>query len=595
MLAATLCLMIFRGVAATSSPRPIKQAFSTVAWSVDTAQSPASPPRFVAETNRVVVNGRPLTLAWSQYQGAIGIADSGLLHGLGVELLNTESAAQQPVQWFSQPSVTPLQLSTWLTQRHRFLDITSLSRRAGWQVDVRGDTLHIATPTAGVIGVRQGRQSWGDRLVIDLDRPTPWQIIEDGNGFTVAIDAQSSQALRSLPSRQGVYLTGFRLEQSGNQTLLRLQTANGIRPYGWTLPNPTRLVIDLRPDALVQRNIVWAPGMRWRQQLLTLGRDRFPVVWLEIDPRQPGLTLRPITSNPLGAVGTTPLLTMAAQAGAIAAMNGGFFNRNNQLPLGAIRRDGQWFSGAILNRGAVGWNDAGEVGIDRLSLQTVLITENGQQFPILHLNSGYVTAGLSLYTSEWGATYTPLTDQETLIGVQNNQVVTQQVSGIAGQAPVAIPANGALLVARANATAATALPTGTRLQWTITTNPTNFNAYPSIMGGGPLLIKNRQIVLNADAEGFSSAFSTQAAPRSVIATTGEGTLIMATIHNRVGGSGATLEEAAQLMQQWGAIDALNLDGGSSTSLYLNGVLLNRPPQTAARVHNGIGVFIQPSF
>jgi len=48
------------------------------------------------------------------------------------------------------------------------------------------------------------------------------------------------------------------------------------------------------------------------------------------------------------------------------------------------------------------------------------------------------------------------------------------------------------------------------------------------------------------------------------------------------------------MQQLGAVNALNLDGGSSTTLYLGGQLLDRLPRTAARVHNGIGVFLQPS-
>jgi len=42
----------------------------------------------------------------------------------------------------------------------------------------------------------------------------------------------------------------------------------------------------------------------------------------------------------------------------------------------------------------------------------------------------------------------------------------------------------------------------------------------------------------------------------------------------------------------GCIHALNLDGGSSTSLYLGGQLLDRSPNTAARVHNGIGIFLE---
>ncbi|MEQ8958771.1 MAG: phosphodiester glycosidase family protein, partial [Coleofasciculus sp. C2-GNP5-27] len=60
------------------------------------------------------------------------------------------------------------------------------------------------------------------------------------------------------------------------------------------------------------------------------------------------------------------------------------------------------------------------------------------------------------------------------------------------------------------------------------------------------------------------------------------------------GKGPNLTETAQLMQQLGSVDALNLDGGSSTGLYLGGHLLDRSPYTAARVHNGLGLF-RPTF
>jgi exopolysaccharide biosynthesis protein len=99
--------------------------------------------------------------------------------------------------------------------------------------------------------------------------------------------------------------------------------------------------------------------------------------------------------------------------------------------------------------------------------------------------------------------------------------------------------------------------------------------------------------LDAKAEGFSDAFRQQLAIRSVIGTTARGTLIVAAIHDRIGGRGPSLAETAQLMQQMGAIDALNFDGGSSTGLYLGGQLLDRSAYTAARVHNGFGLFLIP--
>jgi exopolysaccharide biosynthesis protein len=106
-------------------------------------------------------------------------------------------------------------------------------------------------------------------------------------------------------------------------------------------------------------------------------------------------------------------------------------------------------------------------------------------------------------------------------------------------------------------------------------------------------VQNRQIVLDAKGEKFSDAFIAQKAVRSGICTTTTGNLIIAAVHNRAGGAGPTLAEHAQLMQLLGCVNALNLDGGSSTSLYLGGQLLDRSPNTAARVHNGIGIFLQP--
>ncbi|NJR32878.1 MAG: phosphodiester glycosidase family protein, partial [Chamaesiphon sp. CSU_1_12] len=56
-------------------------------------------------------------------------------------------------------------------------------------------------------------------------------------------------------------------------------------------------------------------------------------------------------------VGTNHLIKSVAQTQFVAAINGGYFNRNNRLPLGALKRDGKWLSSPILNRGAIGWND----------------------------------------------------------------------------------------------------------------------------------------------------------------------------------------------------------------------------------------------
>jgi hypothetical protein len=593
VLVAALYALIPKGGTAEAL-RAAQTAQRSQSWTAAIAQvSPTVP--LTQQGNQVTLNGLTRSIAWSQRQQQIGIADAGLFQAFGIDLLNTEDAARQPVQWFSQPATEPFVLDSWLTNQHRYLSISEFAQRQGWQIRTSGTTLQVTTPPCRVTGVRQGRQTWGDRLVLDLDRSTPWQITEQGSEFVVAVDAQIDPALvQNFVAAPGNRITSLRLETSGSQTLIRVGISSSLRPRVWTLPNPNRLVIDVRPDSIVERNIVWAPGVRWRQQVVRQGNSQFPVVSLTIDPRQPGVALKPIWNDPATAIGTAPLLSIAQRWQAAAAINGGFFNRNNQLPLGAIRQDNRWVSGPILNRGAIAWNERGEVAIGRLSLQESVLTATGQRFPVLSLNSGYVQAGVARYTIGWGATYTPILDNETLIVVQDDRVTGQRSGGAAGQTAVPIPANGYLLVVRSHQAAASALPAGTALTLEAATVPAAFNQFSQILGAGPLLIADRQIVLNAQSEQFSDAFIRQAAVRSAIGQTADGNLLLVTVHQRVGGLGPTLSEIAQMMQQLGAVNALNLDGGSSTTLYLGGQVLNRAPRTAARVHSGIGVFIQPA-
>jgi hypothetical protein len=565
-------------------------AAQSPAWVPTLAQ--ASIPRIVRQGERVILNGKELSMPWSQRQQEVGIADMGLIESMGVELLDTDTANQQPVRWFSDHRTTPLNLMPWFSQHYRYLDITKLATQFGWQVQVRGNTLQIATPPAQVTAVRQGPQEWGDRVVLDLNQPTPWQVSEQAGETVIAVDAQIDPAVvQGFVAKAGKQIQSLKLEARGNQTLLRVTHPGSLRPRIWSLNNPNRLLIDVRPDSLVERNILWTNGIRWQQQWVNLGAGKFPVVMLEIDPRQSGLALKPILSNPAGNGGTAPLLTAAKQSQVIAAINAGFFNRNNQLPLGAIRRDHQWLSGPILNRGAIGWNEAGDLKIGHLKLQETLTTSTGKRLVMQATNSGYVGAGVARYTPEWGQKYTTILDGETLITVERDRVTKHQPVAKAGQL-LSIPRAGYLLVVRADQDALSDLAVGTTLQVEAATLPDEFSRYAQILGAGPLLIRDRQVVLNPQVEQFSASFIQEGAPRSVIATTPEGKIVFVTVHHRVNGSGPTLAEVAQIMRQLGAVHALNLDGGSSTTLYLGGQILNRLSSTAARIHNGIGVFLQ---
>jgi hypothetical protein len=627
-----------------------------------TQQSP--PPLLtgvISYGNQILLNGRTLPGTWLQKRSKSGsfsthLSDGALRQLVGVDLLNSTNPSRQPVQWFSLPT-KPVVLTSVLAGGYRYLDVTNFAKTAKWQMQVNGNTLVISTPAAKVTDISQSPQPstvgvaplQQARIVVNLDRPTPWQIRQElpvkkalppdpdtvtpktsappNREWIITLDGIADPVLLQrytppAPAPAPLQLPNFlkqlpsviipaptaeptpeptpepliqQVEVLNNQTIIHLSVPFGLAPRISTVVNPDRLIIDIRPDALVEKDITWAQGVRWRQQVVNLGTERFPVVWLEVNPRTVGLKLKPMVTNSNTLTGTAPLIQTAQQYLPVAAINGGYFNRNNRLPLGAIRRDNQWLSSPILNRGAIAWNDSGQFYFGRLTLAETLTTSNNQQLPISFVNSGYVQSGIARYTSAWG-TYSFLTDNEIILVVQNNQVTNQFLGGKAGESsiPVTIPQNGYLLVLRGNAVnSAAQLPIGTTLRISSATTPVDFSRYPNIVGAGPLLVQNNQIVLDAKAEKFSDAFIAEKAIRSAICTTTTGTVMIAAVHNRAGGAGPTLTEHAQLMQRMGCVNALNLDGGSSTSLYLGGQLLDRSPNTAARVHNGIGIFLQP--
>jgi len=564
----------------------------------------AATPQTVYQGTQIRINGKSWPGVWSGWpsdnpqQGfsSIGISDAHWSQLLGGDLLDTEVISRQPVQWFSNPEVDPLILAAWLTPTYRFLDISALARWANWQLSSQGNTLELITPPAQIQAIHQDPQ--GDRLTITLDRPTPWQMQERPQTTTVTLEAGIAPQILTAAAQGSVPSSTqppWRLLPTSTLRRTQLQISQGgsgpLR--AWTDTKPYRLIIEGQAETLAHHSIQWGPGLRWHQQGLSLGPNRFPVTWLEVNLTQPNLSLKPIWGGAPTLVGTEPLKTMARRWQAAAAINGGFFNRKNRLPLGAMRRDGHWLSGPILNRGAIAWDETGSTHLGRLQLQETLITPTGQRLPIDYLNSGYVQLGLARYTPAWGWSYTTLTDRETLLRVEGDRLSYQQTSGLAGQQAFAIPQDGYLLTWRGAAPTPSILDLDTALDLEQRVTPSTWEHYPNILAAGPLLMENQQIVLNPEVEQFNSIFARGKASRSAIARTSEGKLLLVTVHQRVGGRGPTLTELAQLLQKLGATDALNLDGGSSTGLYLGGQLIDRPDHAVARVHNGLGIFITP--
>ncbi|WP_346769645.1 phosphodiester glycosidase family protein [Cytobacillus firmus] len=107
-----------------------------------------------------------------------------------------------------------------------------------------------------------------------------------------------------------------------------------------------------------------------------------------------------------------------------------------------------------------------------------------------------------------------------------------------------------------------------------------------IINGGPRLLEEGKSLINVAAEGFHLEdtpefyyrFGEKRHPRTLAGIKSDGTLLFATIDGRAPGIsvGAHFEESGRIMKSLGAVHALNLDGGGSTSLTVRDTLVTRP-------------------
>lgn len=98
-----------------------------------------------------------------------------------------------------------------------------------------------------------------------------------------------------------------------------------------------------------------------------------------------------------------------------------------------------------------------------------------------------------------------------------------------------------------------------------------------LLGAGPMLVANGALHNTEIAECFQSLGSTSRHPRTAAGWAKDGALLLLVLDGRSKTSrGATLDETAAILLAHGAQEALNLDGGGSTTLWVAGQVQNQP-------------------
>ena len=276
------------------------------------------------------------------------------------------------------------------------------------------------------------------------------------------------------------------------------------------------------------------------------------------------LVIEPSTASTTLAA-KTKISAIANRENAIVAINGGYFKPQTGVPLGTLMINKKIYTGPIYDRVAMGIFDNG-FEMARVKLDAVLQTNIGG-LKIDNVNQPrMLSVHTIVYTPDWGE-YSPPTPKYGKQIVVEDGKITKVTYGRSK-----IPQNGFVVVGPEKKL--NTIVSARKLKLKLNINP-EWRDVNHIISGGPYLVKNGEVFVDMTAQKLGSVGGRN--PRTAIGYTKDNNLIMLTADGREGSSiGLTLMELANLMKDLGCVNAMNLDGGGSTVMYVNGQVVNKP-------------------
>jgi hypothetical protein len=291
-------------------------------------------------------------------------------------------------------------------------------------------------------------------------------------------------------------------------------------------------------------------------------------------------------------MGTEAVADTAARGGAIAAINAGFFRPNGD-PAGVFTIDGRLVSETDRSRGAVGivrQGPATSLVFDRLTaaMSLVILRPRGRtaRVPIPGIDTTRLLGKLMLFTP----TYHAHTDTAPGGTEWTMEGAPPRIAGPPrrdGRTPIP-PAGFVLSYGGPKPPAVLAgLKRGDRVRVDTHYAPAEstaeqWAAASDIVGGAGLLARHGRYVDDWTVEKFGPGFAEARHPRTMIGITGDAVVWLVTVDGRQPGlsSGMTLVELRELARRLRLTDALNLDGGGSTTMWVRGTIVNSPSDGA---------------
>ncbi|MCS7180408.1 MAG: phosphodiester glycosidase family protein [bacterium] len=312
---------------------------------------------------------------------------------------------------------------------------------------------------------------------------------------------------------------------------------------------------------------------------------------LKIDPFNYSLEIKPsLAWEKIGRL--EKLTSLCKRKNAIAGVNGSFFSQvgEKKYPVGYLVLDGEIIFKSDIRRTSLGITTLREIiiGIFKPYIR-VRIKNVDASFLIGGINRPRPYNGIILYNKYFGkTTETPPKGQEIVIkkGKSGEYFVSEIVENNAE-----IPEEGFVIsFDKKCAFISDWFAPKTEVYLDVYLEEPWINV-EHLLTGGPRLISNYKITVNSKEEGFKPSFSLPNS-RTAAAVTSDNKLLLV-VSEGSSKKGFTYYELAKLLLNLGAKDAMGLDSGGSSCMYVRGKIVNIPRDKKERpISNGILIFLK---
>ena len=352
-----------------------------------------------------------------------------------------------------------------------------------------------------------------------------------------------------------------------------------------------------------------APGIVHRRLVVNSGPWRMNV--LEVDLRTPGLSIRGVRANDAFKTREKVTAMAARHPSVVAGVNADFFNvrtgesENNvviegDIIKGVMETDSPHDSYDNLHSQlGIDWKN--RPYIDRFGLDAKIFA-GARSLRLDGINFREDSSSLVLYTKAVGDSAPVDTLGRDFVSVplklaaQRGDTLIYRVDGGVQRGGWMRLATGGALAAGGKSRGAVeriARAGGTvRVVWKLAPNRARLR---TVIGGWPRLIRDgkRNAEYSDILEGTFPRFSRGRHPRTAIGFNRDSTKLIALVVDgrRASDAGMSLVELADAMLALGAADAIAFDGGGSTTMVIQGKVVNRPSDTAGERPVGSGLLI----